>query len=107
MAEASHYQLRQVLSYKCTASGKKYIEADSKGSTITCSKYLAKTDSTENVGLPVRQWECAECAILHNRDQNAAISALLVGLGRSLERCGCSFIRNLLVLFIGGAFSVE
>lgn len=87
VAEASHYQLRQMLSYKCTASGRKYIEVDSKGSTMTCSKCLAKTGPTGKAGLSVRQWECAECGILHDRDQNAAINTLLVGLGTSLERC--------------------
>jgi putative transposase len=46
VAEASHYQLRQMLSYKCTASGRKYIEADSKGSAMTCSNCLAKTGPT-------------------------------------------------------------
>jgi len=85
-AEASRYQLRQMLSYKCTASGRKYIEVDSKGSTMTCSKCLAKTGPIGKAGLSVRQWECAECGILHDRDQNAAINTLLVGLGTSLER---------------------
>jgi len=86
VAEASHYQLRQMLSYKCIASGRKYIEVDSKGSTMTCSKCLAKTGPIGKAGLSVRQWECAECGILHDRDQNAAINTLLVGLGTSLER---------------------
>lgn len=87
VAEASHYQLRQMLSYKCTASGRKYIEVDSKGSTMICCNCLAKTGPTGKAGLSVRQWECAECGILHDRDQNAAINTLLVGLGTSLERC--------------------
>lgn len=87
VAEASHYQLRQMLSYKCTASGRKYIEVDSKGSTMTCSNCLAKTGPTGKAGLSVRQWECIECGILHDRDHNAAINTLLVGLGTSLERC--------------------
>jgi putative transposase len=87
VAEASHYQLRQMLSYKCTASGRKYIEVDSKGSTMTCSNCLAQTGPTGKAGLSVRQWECAECGILHDRDKNAAINTLLVGLGMSLERC--------------------
>ena len=43
VAEASHYQLRQMLSYKFIASGRKYIKADSKGSTMTCCNCLAKT----------------------------------------------------------------
>jgi IS605 OrfB family transposase len=85
VAEASHYQLRQMLSYKCTTSGRKYIEVASKGSTMTCSYCLAKTGPTGKAGLSVRQWECIECGILHDRDHNAAVNTLLVGLGTSLE----------------------
>jgi putative transposase len=87
VAEASHYQLRQMLSYKCITSGREYIEVNSKGSTMTCSNCFAKTGPTGKAGLSVRQWECTECGILHDRDHNAAIYTLLVGLGMSLERC--------------------
>jgi len=86
VAEAGHYQLRKMLSYKCTTSGREYIEVDSKGSTMTCSHCLARTGPTGKAGLSVRQWECRECGVLHDRDQNAAINTLLVGLGTSLER---------------------
>jgi transposase len=86
VAEAGHYQLRQMLSYKCIASGRTYVEVDSKGSTKTCSNCLARTGPTGKAGLSVRQWECTECGILHDRDQNAAINTLLVVLGTSLER---------------------
>lgn len=86
VAEAGHYQLRQMLSYKCIASGRRYIEVGSKGSTMTCSYCLSRTGPTGKAGLSVRHWECTECGILHDRDQNAAINTLLVGLGTSLER---------------------
>ncbi|MGA8164560.1 MAG: transposase, partial [Waddliaceae bacterium] len=87
VAESSHYQLRSMSSYKCRAGGRTYIEVDSKGSTMTRSHCLAKTGPTGKTGLSVRHWECTECGILHDRDQNAAINTLLVGLGTSLERC--------------------
>jgi putative transposase len=70
--EAGHYSLRKMLSYKCTTSGRKYKEVDSKYSTMTC--------------LSVRTWECTGCGSLHDRDRNAAINTLTVGLGMSLER---------------------
>ena len=79
-------QLRQMISYKCTASGRKYVEVDSKFSTMTCSHCLARTGPTGKAGLSVRQWECTECRTSHDRDQNAAINTLIAGLGRSLER---------------------
>lgn len=87
VAEASHYQLRQMLSYKSIASGRKYIEVDSKDSTMTCSNCLAKTGPIGKAGLSVRQWQCIECGILHDRDTNSAINTVLVGLGMSLVRC--------------------
>lgn len=86
VAEASHAQLRQMISYKCIASGRKFVEVGSKFSTMTCSHCLAKTGPTGKAGLSVRQWECIECRTLHDRDVNAAIITLIVGLGMSLER---------------------
>jgi transposase len=86
VAEACHYQLRKMIAYKCTTSGRQYIEVDSKGSTKTCSHCLAKTGPTGKAGLSVRQWECTECRTLHDRDHNSAVITLLVGLGMSLEK---------------------
>lgn len=86
VAEAGHYQLRQMISYKCTASSRKYIEVDSKYSTMTCSNCFAQTGPTGEAGLSVRQWVC-ECGSHHDRDTNAAINTLIAGLGTSLERC--------------------
>ncbi len=87
MAEAGHYQLRQMLSYKCTTGGRLYIEVDSKFSTMTYSHFLAITGPTGKVGLSARQWECAQLGALHDRDRNAAVNTLLFGLGMSLEKC--------------------
>ena len=87
VAEASHYQLRRMLGYKCIASGRKYVEVDSRYSTMTCSHCLAKTGPTGKAGLSVRQWACRECGLFHDRDKNAAINTLIAGLGMSLERC--------------------
>ena len=84
--EAGHYQLRQMLSYKCTTSGRKYKEVDSKYSTMTCSNCLARNGPTGKACLSVRMWECTGCGSLHDRDRNAAINTLSSGLGMSLER---------------------
>ena len=84
--EAGHYQLRKMLSYKCNASGRKYIEVESKYSTMTCSNCKARNGPAGKAGLPVRSWECKECGSLHDRDRNAAINTLRIGLGMSLER---------------------
>jgi len=86
VSEAGHYQLRKMLSYKCTTSGRKYVEVPSKYSTMTCSNCLAKSGPTGKAGLSVRVWECKECGALHDRDKSAAIITLILGLGMSLER---------------------
>lgn len=84
--EAGHYQLRQMLSYKCNASGRKYAEIESKYSTMTCSHCKVRNGPTGKAGLSVRFWECKECGALHDRDRNAAINTLKTGLGTSLEK---------------------
>ena len=86
VAEASHRQLRQMISYKCIASGRKFVEVDSKFSTKTCSHCLARTGPTGRAGLSVRQWECTGCRTLHDRDTNSANITLIVALGSSVER---------------------
>ena len=75
-----------MLAYKCTTSGRQYIEVDSKYTTVTCFNCGARNGPTEKAGLSVRAWECIGCGILHDRDQNSAINILKLGLGMSLER---------------------
>lgn len=86
VASSSHYQLRQMLSYKSPTSGTKYVEVDSQFSTMTCSNCGAYTGPTGWSGLAVRQWRCAGCGTLHDRDVNAARNTLLAALGMSVER---------------------
>ena len=86
VAEASHYQLRQMLSYKSHTGGSQYIEVDSKKSTMTCSSCLSLTGPTGLAGLQVRSWECRCCGAQHDRDINAAINTLLSGFGTNHER---------------------
>ena len=86
VAEAGHYELRQMLSYKSYTGGRQYIEVDSKKSTMTCSSCLSLTGPTGLAGLQVRQWECSCCGTHHDRAIHAAINTLLVGLGTSHER---------------------
>lgn len=86
VASAGHGQLRQMIAYKCTASGRQIIEVPSKNSTKTCSACGALTGPTGYAGLSVRQWECSVCGAAHDRDVNAAINTLHAGLGLSHER---------------------
>lgn len=85
---ASHGELRKMLAYKCTTSGRRYIEVSPKDSTRTCSSCRRLTGPTGWAGLKVRHWECSACGAEHDRDVNAAINTLNAGLGSSLELAG-------------------
>jgi putative transposase len=86
VASSGHYQLRQMLAYKCTASGRAYDEPDSTHSTRTCSACGALSGPQGLAGLSVRHWCCSACGMQHDRDVNAAINARNAGLGTSHER---------------------
>lgn len=85
VASSSHGQLRSMLAYKCRTGGREYIEVPSRNSTVTCSACGALSGPRGWVGLKVRLWTCAQCGTEHDRDVNAAINTLKVGLGMSLE----------------------
>ena len=86
VASAGHAQLRTMLAYKCTASGRQYIEVPSRFSTKTCSACGSLSGPTGYAGLSVRQWQCADCGSAHDRDVNAAINTLHAGVGTTHER---------------------
>jgi putative transposase len=86
VTSAGHAQLRGMLAYKCTASGRQFLEVPSKYSTKTCSACGSLSGPTGYAGLQVRQWTCAACGADHDRDVNAAINTLTAGVGMPLER---------------------
>lgn len=85
VTSSSHGQLRSMLAYKCRAGGSEYVEVPSRNSTKTCSTCGALSGPTGWAGLKVRQWTCVHCGTEHDRDVNAAINTLNVGLGMSHE----------------------
>ena len=48
--------------------------------TVTCHKCLERSGPTGLAGLSVRVWTCAGCGQTHDRDVNAAINILRLGL---------------------------
>jgi IS605 OrfB family transposase len=86
VTSSSHYQLRQMLSYKSALCGREYVEVDSRFTTQTCSVCLERTGPRGWNGLSVRIWECAACGAVLDRDVNSAQVILKAGLGSSLER---------------------
>lgn len=85
VASSGHAQLRRMLAYKSLIGGTEYVEVDSRNSTKTCSSCGVQSGPTGLSGLAVRLWRCA-CGAHHNRDQNAAMNALIVGAGLAHER---------------------
>jgi transposase len=86
VASAGHAQLRGMLAYKYTASGRQFLEVPSRFSTKTCSACGGLSGPTGYAGLQVRQWTCADCGSVHDRDVNAAINTLHAGVGTTHER---------------------
>lgn len=85
VGDSAHYQLRQILAYKCRAGGRRYVEVPSRNSTRTCSTCGALSGPHGWAGLKVRQWTCAQCGTEHDRDVNAAINTLIAGAGLAHE----------------------
>lgn len=94
VASSGHGQLRRMLAYKCTTSGRTYVEVNPNGSTKTCSACGSRCGPTGLAGLRVREWRCSDCGSHHDRDVNAALNTLALGLGSSHERAAMP-IRNL------------
>jgi transposase len=82
VASSGHAQLRQMLAYKSIASGRLYVEVDNRNSTRTCSACGALTGPRGWAGLSVRHWTCG-CGASHDRDTNAAINTLMLGMERA------------------------
>lgn len=85
VASSNHSQLRQMLKYKSLAGDTEFIEVDSKFSTRTCHACGADTGPKGLAGLSVRHWVCLGCGNSNDRDINAAINTLNVGVGRTHE----------------------
>ena len=71
-----------MLSYKSEWSGKKMVKIDRYfPSSQTCSVCGHINKQTKN--LYIREWECPVCHTHHNRDVNAAINILRIGLNNN------------------------
>jgi len=84
ISDASWSELRQMLEYKADWYGREVIAIDRwYPSSKTCSDcgHLLRS-----LPLNVREWVCAECGTVHDRDVNAAKNVLAVGL--AVNACG-------------------
>jgi transposase len=77
---------RAMLRYKMAMRpGATYVEVDEKGSTQRCSECGTLGGPKGIAALGVREWICAACGTLHDRDLNAAHNLVLSGQNAGLR----------------------
>lgn len=80
--DASWSMLRSQLAYKARRHGARYVEADERWTSRTCSSCQARSGPQGIAGLGMRHWVCSNCGTSHDRDVNAAKNILNVGRKR-------------------------
>lgn len=82
--DASWAAFRNMLEYKARRHRASFIEADERYSSQTCSCCgTIPASSPKGMGaLGIRHWVCSDCGTTHDRDVNAALNILRVGLER-------------------------
>lgn len=80
--DAGWSTLRKMLSYKSIRNGGICVEVNEHYTTQTCSACGALPEGrpTGIAGLEIRQWECGGCGAIHDRDVNAALNIVRLGL---------------------------
>ena len=79
--DAGWYMLKVQLNYKSKGMLVEYKEVNEKNTTQTCSCcYEIPSNSPKGrIGLGIREWTCALCGAVHDRDVNAAKNILRLG----------------------------
>ena len=77
IANASWYQFRTMLEYKCKWYGKKLIKVSPNYTSQICSNCGYHSGPKP---LEIREWACPKCGIHHDRDINAAVNILNKGI---------------------------
>ena len=77
IANASWYQFRTMLEYKCDWYGKQLIVVKPNYTSQICSTCGYHSGKKP---LDIREWTCSQCGTHHDRDINAAVNILHKGL---------------------------
>ncbi|MGB3917868.1 MAG: transposase, partial [Thiothrix litoralis] len=82
--DAGWFMLKTQLKYKAIARSVVFAEVNEAYSTQTCSccGNLSANSPKGRAGLGIREWMCADCGTLHDRDVNAARNILAAGHSR-------------------------
>lgn len=83
--DAGWSAFRTMLQYKCDDAGVWFDEVNEAFSTQTCSVCGARCGPKGIAGLGIREWTCAECGTVHDRDVNSACNHLAAGRRRLAE----------------------
>ena len=78
IADASWGEFTHQLEYKSAWAGRTYVEIDRFFPSSKCCSCCGFVK--DSLPLDVREWECPECKATHDRDINAAVNILAVGL---------------------------
>lgn len=80
--DAGWAMFRNMLEYKASRHRARYVEADERMTSQTCSDCGVVGGPKGIAGLGVRHWDCPGCGASHDRDVNAARNILRVGAER-------------------------
>lgn len=82
VSDAGWSTFRHMLRYKASRHGAVFIEASERFSSQTCSACgTIPASSPKGMGaLGMRSWVCSDCGAPHDRDVNAALNILRIGL---------------------------
>lgn len=86
--DAGWGQLKTMLAYKCDHAGIVFKVVREAYTTRTCSSCGSLSGPQGVNGLRIRDWECVDCGVLHDRDVNAARNILSLGAGRCPPEVG-------------------
>jgi len=78
--DAGWSELKRMLEYKCDHAGIHFEEVNESYTSVTCSCCKKRTGPSGLEGLRIREWTCAQCGTMHNRDVNAAVNIKNIGL---------------------------
>ena len=81
--------LKTFLLYKCQQAGRSVEVVNERYTSRTCSNCGTLSGPQGVNGLRVREWRCADCGSVHDRDVNAARNILTLG-----SRCRTSVSGN-------------